>query len=481
MKSNTFIQIALLLVITINSFPQSKDLLVIDTDAGTDDYRAIILITQLKQYDLKAITLSDGTLFPDKGAWRVETLLKCLGIEHIQIGVGKKTMYNKPFWRKYAENVPWSSCYTSPVSNKSYPLAKNILTSVLEDAKNKSVTIACLGSMSNLYETLKENQHLINKIKQIIWYNSSDINYGTNYIFEPKAANFILEKNISIYIVNAIKHKKNFYSDNFVKSIRSLNTKHANEIYYQLKYFYDLNDTTHLKCWDELCALYLANPNLFTLKENVKEPRLKFISDYEVEKLQKLYLELLAGTYRPQKHVIFSIFPTDSIFFPDDINEIKDEIIKKYGYKEFMLGTLTSEIHNHLGIYSIVGMKMGLYACEILNASKNQIKITSYTGNTLPLSCMNDGIMVATGSTPAYNLLTISDSIAEPSAKFCFKQKCIKLTLKKDIYLSIQNEIQDAVYKYTISSSEYWKTIRKLALHYWLILDRNSVFELEHQ
>ncbi len=480
MKNNTIIYFIFFLTITLYTFSQPKELLIIDTDAGNDDYRAIILMTKLKNYDIKAITLSDGTLFPDKGAIRVETLLNCLGIKNISIGVGKKTLYNKPIWRKYAENIPWSSCYTDSLSKKTFPLAKNILTTLLNEAKNNSVTIACLGSMSNLFETLKENQDLFNKIKQIIWYNSIDIKHGTNYVFEPKAADFILNNNIPIYIINAIKDKKNFYSDDYIQRIKNIKTKHAKEICFQLNYFYKINEISHVKCWDELCALYLANSDYFVTKENVKAPQIKFVVDYDDEKLQQLLLQLLSGTYQPRKHVVFSTFPTDSIFYPDDVNQIKDKIINKYGEEEFMLGTIASEIHNHIGIYTIIGVKMGLFAREVLNANKNQITVTSYSGKAMPLACINDGIMVSTGSTPAYSLFNVCDTTAKPSATFCFKKKCVRLTLKKEIHETISNEIQDAVFKYSISSNEYWKIIRKLALHYWLELDRVNIFEIEY-
>lgn len=479
MKVNCRILILLFIIISNYSFSQFKESLIIDTDAGTDDYRAIILMLSLKQFDVKAITLSDGTLFPDKGAWRVENLLKCFNKEEIIIGVGKKTMYNKPIWRKYAETVPWSSCSKEMPIKISYPQAKDVITNVLSTAKDKSVTIVCLGSLSNVYETLKENSSLTEKIKVLIWYNSSDIQHSTNYVFEPKAANFVLNLNIPIRLIQTIKDKSLSYSSHFVKQISQVQTKYAKEIIYQMEYFYKHSDTTHLRFWDELCALYIANPDFFSMKENVKEPRIQFAYDYEIEKLKKLYIQILNETYRPRQHVVFSIFPTDSIYYADDVNQIKNKIISKYGEEEFMLGTIASEIHNHLGIYTILGVKMGLYAREILNVPKNQIKVVSYAGNVQPLSCLNDGIMVATGSTPAYGLFAVNDSIIVPTAMFCYKSKCIKLTLKKEVHEMIHKQIQDAVYTFTISSSEYWKTIRKLALQHWDSLDRNKIFDIE--
>lgn len=474
------ILIILFILLYLFGFAQTKKTLIVDSDAGTDDYRAIILLTTLKNYNLKAITLSDGTMFPDKGAYRVESLLKCMNIDNVQIGVGKKTMYNKPLWRKYAEQVPWSTCYTEANQTKAYKPAKQVISEILASADNHSTTFVCLGSLSNLYETLSERKELSDKIEKIIWYNSSEIAQGVNYIFAPQAANFVLSLPVPIFIIHAIPNKTIPYDSKLVEEIKQINNLASSQILHQLDFFLKNNDTIHLKFWDELTATYLAYPFLFDTKQQDNKPNVHFISNYNTEPVKQAYLNILKGKANYfYDGVVFSNFPLDSVYYHNDINEIKQQLIDNHGMEEFVMSVLASEIHHHLGIYTILGVKMGLYARELLNAPLNQIQITSYTGKKPPLSCLNDGIMISTGSTPAFNLINIDTTKFQPSANFCYQSKCITLSLKENIDQQISLEIDHLAKQYGLNSQAYWNNIRKLALKYWLQLDRKKIFDIK--
>jgi len=339
------------------------------------------------------------------------------------------------------------------------------------------VIIVCLGSLSNIYETVNADTTLIRKINYIVWYNSYDFKSGTNYIFDPKSADFILNTNIPIYIITNIGNSLT-YETSFINNIKQIKTQSAKEIYSQIENIQKL-DTTHLKMYDELCALFLANSDIMTFEQNKNFKNIHQIVNYSVNELKELYLNILKEKFLLSKHIIFSKFPLDSSYYQNDINNILNQVILKYGEEEFFLITLTSEIHKHLGIYSIIGVKMGLRAKELLNASNN-IKVVSYAGKNEPLSCINDGLMVSTGSTIAHDLFFFDNSTIEPSAKFCFKNKCLKLKLKENIFNKIQSDINYCLKKFNINSIGYWNEIRKLAIKYWIELNRNEIFEIEY-
>ncbi len=466
--------------IAISIFAQQKQPLIIDSDAGSDDYRAIILLSQIKNYDIKALTFSDGTLFPNKGALRAQQLLSCLHLPNIPTGIGKKTMYNKPAWRKFAESIPWSTCYEQKDAvNIEYPNAKEIWKPIFESAQKKSLTIVCLGSLSNVYETLLEKPEYTDKIKLLVWYSSPNYQQSTNYMFHPKAADYVLQLPIPIVLIHSIPDKPLAYTSDFVKTIDEISTNEARQIKHQLTWLKQQIGSIHTQCWDELCALFLANRSLFTLKENNLIPGLQYVVDYDSEQLKSLYIKLLQGKYVAQEGVVFNSFPLDSIYYIEDVNSIRKKVIELYGEEEFKKAVITSEIHNHLGVYSIIGVKMGQRALELLQAPISSLSVTSYAGNNPPLSCLNDGIAVTTGSTPAFANLHIDTTRLMPAATFCYRDKCLTLTLKKAYSEKIEKEIKEAVIKYTISSSEYWKTIRRLAIQYWLELNRAEIFEIE--
>ncbi|HNV96555.1 MAG TPA: FmdE family protein, partial [Bacteroidales bacterium] len=259
----------------------------------------------------------------------------------------------------------------------------------------------------------------------------------------------------------------------------TIKTEQASLITKQIRYLSMQSNISHLQCWDELCAAYIANPRIFTFKERIENPYIQEIYNYEVEPVKSTLINILNGKCKQESGVIFAQFPIDSTYIQDDVLEIKDQVIQKYGLNEFKAAVLTSEIHNHLGIYSILGAKMGIKAIELLNAPNSSISIQSFAGNMPPLSCLNDGIMVSTGSTPAYNLFKIDTSSLYPSAIFCYKNKCMQLSLKKEIYERISKDLNDAVLTFSLGNDAYWNYVRKRAIIEWLNLNRDEIFDIK--
>ena len=77
-----------------------------------------------------------------------------------------------------------------------------------------------------------------------------------------------------------------------------------------------------------------------------------------------------------------------------------DEVIRRYGTDEWRACVLTNEIHGHLGIFSIMGVKMAMLALELLGTDRDTLNVISFTGSHPPYSCLNDGIQISTGLPP---------------------------------------------------------------------------------
>lgn len=180
-----------------------------------------------------------------------------------------------------------------------------------------------------------------------------------------------------------------------------------------------------------------------------------------------------------QSGVIFSGFPVHKDDYIADVREIMAETINKFGEEEWRLVALTSEIHGHLGIYAIIGAKMGLYAKEILEAGHDELRITSYAGSKPPVSCLNDGLQVSTGATLGHGLIKIGESESPlPAATFTLHDKSIRLTLKRDIFAGIENQIKAALKESGGLTPAYWVRIRELGLEVWKGYDRKGLFEV---
>ena len=58
-------------------------------------------------------------------------------------------------------------------------------------------------------------------------------------------------------------------------------------------------------------------------------------------------------------------FPLHPTHYADDVAQILTPSIERYGEQEWQAIVQTNELHGHLGIYSTIGAKMGLYAREL--------------------------------------------------------------------------------------------------------------------
>lgn len=95
------------------------------------------------------------------------------------------------------------------------------------------------------------------------------------------------------------------------------------------------------------------------------------------------------------------------------------------------------EFHGHLGPFLIVGIKMGLLALDKLQSTGFfDLKAEVATGRTPPISCMVDGIQLATGCTLGKGNISITEQ-GKPRAQFSKDGKLLTIELEPEIFESI--------------------------------------------
>ncbi len=176
--------------------------------------------------------------------------------------------------------------------------------------------------------------------------------------------------------------------------------------------------------------------------------------------------------------VVFDQYPVDPNLFKNDLIPYIDKIINTHGHEEWKAAILTNEMHRHLGIYSLMGVKMGILARELLQTSMDDIRVEAYTGNIPPVSCMADGLQVATGASLGRGTITVMDDPQpRPEAIFVYDQIRLKLSLKDFYREKIESSIITISHKYPTDSSPYFDQIRKISIKYWLEFSRSDIFE----
>jgi pyrimidine-specific ribonucleoside hydrolase len=170
-------------------------------------------------------------------------------------------------------------------------------------------------------------------------------------------------------------------------------------------------------------------------------------------------------------------YPHEPSAFREDVAVWVDTIVARHGLEEWHAVMLTHELHRHMGIYNIVGAKMGVRAREILGASREDLRVESFIGRTLPLSCMNDGLQVGTGATLGRGTITLDPVAEEPRARFRCAAGAVELRLRPAVQEAIRADIRRLSREHTYGSAPYFAAVRTLSMRYWLDLDRAAIFE----
>jgi pyrimidine-specific ribonucleoside hydrolase len=168
---------------------------------------------------------------------------------------------------------------------------------------------------------------------------------------------------------------------------------------------------------------------------------------------------------------------TDSSLFTGDVRQMAGSVIERYGPEEWRAVVLTTELHGHLGVYSLIGAKMGVRALELLSVPAGDVRVASAAGHEPPLSCLNDGLQVATGATLGQGTITIISGETAPAAVFTSGSRHLRLELRGTIAEQIGGTLRQLVQRCGGLTPEYWAQVRQLAIQYWRDLDRREAFD----
>ena len=233
--------------------------------------------------------------------------------------------------------------------------------------------------------------------------------------------------------------------------------------------------------WDEAVVLSLTDPSLIWFKSGDRDYPVYMVAGWNRDAARRVYLSLLSGCYNrafsSRTPVVLAYYPTDPKSLREDIQPLAAKIIAHHCLEEWIAVLLTNELHRHLGIYSLLGAKMGIRARELLNASMDELTVISHAGLKAPLSCMNDGLQVSTGASLGRGTIKVEAHEAKPEAIFIKGPQNLRLTLDDGVAARVGADIQRSISQHGNLTPEYFAEIRRLALRYWLEMDRRKIFK----
>ena len=230
----------------------------------------------------------------------------------------------------------------------------------------------------------------------------------------------------------------------------------------------------------EIVAVYLTNPELFKMSARPNMSKLNQNAEYNLQSVREVISDMITGEYKSGQFVALYGFPLDRKLYTYDIRQIMDSAILRYGTDEWKACVMTDEFHGHLGIYSIVGAKMGILARDVFGIGPDLMSVESFAGSIPPFSCMNDGIQASVGATLGQGTIKLSeDKEFKPQMIFTYNDKSIIIRLKPEYHQNINSIIADGVKTYGLADEGYWTLIRQACIKLWLEWDRKVIFEVE--
>jgi pyrimidine-specific ribonucleoside hydrolase len=453
--------------------------IIIDTDCAIDDMRAISLLLNRPEITVKAILLSDGSLSPSEGALKIHSLLREFNFDNIPVACGDPLKGVNPPWREFNRQINWGK---EPYNQITSLNAVDCLTEKLKTADEK-VILVCMGPLTNIAQLISKEASAVTKIERIIWYNESVRPLiGFNYECDKLSADLVFKSNVRIDVISNLDKENILFDSSMYTACIESKTQLATVLKSVLSQplVFEKLQQKHFKLCDDLVALYLTNPELFDINIITDELNVRYNKDYNVTGVREAIIDMINGTYSSERNIVFNRFPIQHEMFNYDIRPIIDSAIARYGYDEWKANVMTDEFHGHLGVFSIVGAKMGIKARELFGVGADMLDVTTFAGTKPPYSCLNDGIQVSTGATLGMGTIHLATNRkTQPMAIFTYKDRSVRISLKKEYLEQVDADIKEGIMKFGLMDDGYWKLIRHNALKYWVEWDRNKIFDIE--
>ncbi len=467
--------IVALLFVTLTSpvvaHDYSNEPVIIDTDMGLDDAVTLALALQRPHLNVAAIVACEGVAGREGAVELLGRMLCRFNRTDIPLyaPVALEPPKDAPPFRPFAEQA-----IKHALPDKSRVKA-NVFVPDAFSIKGKQVSVWVLGPLTNLAAALKAKPELVQGIRQVMVAGSDDPDSAWNIRFDPAALQFVRKTGVPILFIVADNHaqKSPSWWDKAVSSpgVTSPAAAFINDLvsdervrHHYLGYFVNFHD--------ELVAMYYADHHMFRGEGGTAVPTAS-------DDVNRLFAKLVNEGRQRKRRVVFvdQLLP-ENVLQPD-VRERRNRIITAHGSDEWFAQLLMNELHEHLGAYSVVGVKMGIHAAELLNAPQHSMSIVSHTAPRPPVSCLNDGLIVASGSTPGRRLFShIAGEAGATRVEFAYNDQKVTLRLKQEYQAQIKAHISKLLATNTLEDDAYWAGVRLFGLDIWEKWSRQDIFEI---
>lgn len=457
---------------------------IIDTDGAADDVRAMAMLLNAGGADIRLIATSDGVLSPEQARQSILNLLRSLGQTGITVAAGSELSADPPLFRKLNESLSWPESAGRPTdANGSGVTAPAAIIAAVRQSENELLYL-CLGPMTNLAAALKAEPAIKEKINRVVYLGGAPGSEepGWNTRRDPESARTVYSSGVSVYGLGLADERYLPFDKALLAQVREMDSPVA-RLLSQIHDFPAMKSKIadgHTRVWDEMVVIYVNQISAFEFEPVAGYPQARQLRVYDAAAVKEAYLKLIANPadfhLDARQSVVLMEFPMQAKMMRADVAPFVAEIIGRHGAEEWKACLITNELHRHLGIYSLVGAKMGIRAREILEAPFDSLNVVSFAGSAPPLSCLNDGLQVSTGASLGRGAIQVTEENKIPGAAFIKGDIRLTLTLKPEYVARIKADIAAAVERFGGLGPDYFDHIRTLSIQYWKDFDRTQLF-----
>ena len=309
--------------------------ILIDTDAGSDDFMAVALLLSQPGVAIDAITVVNGLAHVDAGARNMGRLLDLAGRTRVPVFRGRNAPLrgNAEFpaeWRKISDDLP--GVELPPASRP--PESKRASDFLVERLRNarEPIQILALGPLTNIAEALERDRSLAAHIREIVImggavhvpgnlqdggvFHTNNSTAEWNIFIDPLAARIVFRSGVPIRLVALDATNKVRIGPEFLREFESkLESKSGSPlgrvVAEVLKSDRETIDAGIFYAWDPLAAAALLRPSIvktaalhIDIKQDAPEegrtmespgrPNAKVAVDADAAAFRALFLEAFA-------------------------------------------------------------------------------------------------------------------------------------------------------------------------------------------
>ncbi|MEI8042938.1 MAG: nucleoside hydrolase, partial [Verrucomicrobiota bacterium] len=330
---------------------------IVDTDMAADDARALALLLNCPYVNVLAVVTSDGASPPDVGATNVCRMLGFLKMDGVAVGMGRSLAAPAPAFRTNATGLDWAQL-GEPAVPVGGILDAGVLIRLAAESNPSNLVYMCLGPLTNLKDALEQRPELAKMIGRVLWYGTPPgaARATWNATRDEAALKKIAAAGLTVEAIHWPGEAAALVLDDaLLDEIAKLDSPAA-ELVVRLHSSgrgAELVRAKHLRLWDDLVALRLLDGSLGRLSPVAGQPGWSDLTAVDPAAVRRAFSAKLR-LFPPRATVIMAEFPTAPQQLLSDVRESAAQIIARHGLEEWKAAVLTSELHRHLGTYSIV-------------------------------------------------------------------------------------------------------------------------------